>query len=131
MSVLRRPNLVGLPSAVDAAQQAYKMAGVGPDEIDETPRDLLQELIARRMAQAVVDRLETVQVDKQHHYLMLAALRLLQGVLQAGIEQQPVGQLGQRIMVGEKVSDHLLGKEPLARANDMPWIHPQWETAQR
>ena len=35
------------------------------------------------------------------------------------------------IMVGEKVSDHLLGKEPPARANDVPWIHPQWETAQR
>ena len=35
------------------------------------------------------------------------------------------------IMVGEKVSDHLLGKAPLARANDAPWIHPDWETAQR
>jgi len=33
MSVLRRPNLVGLPSASDAASQAYKMAGVGPDDI--------------------------------------------------------------------------------------------------
>jgi acetyl-CoA C-acetyltransferase len=28
MSVLRRPNLVGLPSAVDAAKQAFEMAGV-------------------------------------------------------------------------------------------------------
>ncbi|MBT3139433.1 choline dehydrogenase [Phaeobacter gallaeciensis] len=35
------------------------------------------------------------------------------------------------IMVGEKMSDHLLGKDPLARANDQPWIHPEWETAQR
>ena len=35
------------------------------------------------------------------------------------------------IMVGEKVSDHLLGKDPLARANDQPWNHPEWETAQR
>lgn len=35
------------------------------------------------------------------------------------------------IMVGEKVSDHLLGKAPLARANDVPWVHPDWETAQR
>lgn len=33
MSVLRRPNLVGLPSAVKAAADAYKMAGVGPDDI--------------------------------------------------------------------------------------------------
>lgn len=35
------------------------------------------------------------------------------------------------IMVGEKVSDHLLGRDPLSRANDIPWIHPNWETKQR
>jgi len=33
MSVLRRPNLVGLPSAVEASRQAYSMAGVGPQDI--------------------------------------------------------------------------------------------------
>jgi choline dehydrogenase len=35
------------------------------------------------------------------------------------------------IMVGEKVSDHLLGRGPLARKNDVPWVHPDWEKAQR
>lgn len=35
------------------------------------------------------------------------------------------------IMVGEKVSDHLLGRAPLARSNDAPWMHPDWQTAQR
>ncbi|MDW3222687.1 MAG: choline dehydrogenase [Paracoccaceae bacterium] len=35
------------------------------------------------------------------------------------------------IMVGEKVSDHLLGRDPLARSNDVPWLHPRWETSQR
>ncbi len=35
------------------------------------------------------------------------------------------------IMVGEKMSDHLLGKDALPKANDQPWIHPQWATAQR
>jgi acetyl-CoA C-acetyltransferase len=34
MSVLRRPDLVGLPSAGKAAADAYAMAGVGPGEID-------------------------------------------------------------------------------------------------
>ncbi len=34
MSVLRRPNLVGLPSAEAAAAQAYEMAGIGPDDVD-------------------------------------------------------------------------------------------------
>jgi acetyl-CoA C-acetyltransferase len=33
MSVLRRPHLVGLPSAEEAARQAYEMAGVGPQDI--------------------------------------------------------------------------------------------------
>jgi acetyl-CoA C-acetyltransferase len=34
MSVLRRPNLVGLPSAEEAAEEAYGMAGVTAAEID-------------------------------------------------------------------------------------------------
>lgn len=35
------------------------------------------------------------------------------------------------IMVGEKVSDHLLGLDPLPRANDEPWNHPNWKVSQR
>lgn len=35
------------------------------------------------------------------------------------------------IMVGEKMSDHLLGRDALAPANDAPWIHPAWKVAQR
>lgn len=33
MSILRRPNLYGLPSAQQAAAEAYEMAGVGPQDI--------------------------------------------------------------------------------------------------
>jgi choline dehydrogenase len=35
------------------------------------------------------------------------------------------------IMVGEKTADHILGRTPLAPMNDVPWVHPAWETAQR
>lgn len=35
------------------------------------------------------------------------------------------------IMVGEKASDHILGKDLLPRSNEMPWIHPDWYTSQR
>ncbi|WP_269583750.1 choline dehydrogenase [Roseibium sp. Sym1] len=35
------------------------------------------------------------------------------------------------IMVGEKASDHILGKEPLPASNQEPWIHPDWDTSQR
>ncbi|WP_238369684.1 choline dehydrogenase [Heliomarina baculiformis] len=38
---------------------------------------------------------------------------------------------GPSIMVGEKMSDHLLERDPIAPSNDAPWIHPQWESAQR
>ncbi|MDQ2088309.1 choline dehydrogenase [Marimonas arenosa] len=35
------------------------------------------------------------------------------------------------IMVGEKAADHILGRSPLPAANDEPWIHPDWRSAQR
>jgi choline dehydrogenase len=35
------------------------------------------------------------------------------------------------ILVGEKASDHILGKTPLPADNREPWIHPDWKTAQR
>jgi len=35
------------------------------------------------------------------------------------------------IMVGEKASDHILGRTPLPRTNVESWIHPDWKTAQR
>jgi choline dehydrogenase len=34
------------------------------------------------------------------------------------------------IMVGEKIADHVLGRR-LPPANDRPWVHPDWQTAQR
>ncbi len=38
---------------------------------------------------------------------------------------------GPSIMVGEKASDHILGRGMLARSNDVPWMHPDWQTSQR
>ena len=35
------------------------------------------------------------------------------------------------IMVGEKVSDLLLGRDPLAPDNAQPWINPNWQVSQR
>ncbi len=35
------------------------------------------------------------------------------------------------IMVGEKAADHILGGDMLPRSNDRPWLHPNWENAQR
>ena len=38
---------------------------------------------------------------------------------------------GPSILVGEKASDHILGRDPLPPSNQEPWIHPDWETQQR
>ena len=35
------------------------------------------------------------------------------------------------IMVGEKASDHILGRDPLPGASLEPWFHPRWQTEQR
>ncbi len=44
----------------------------------------------------------------------------------------PNGNLnGPSIMTGEKAADHILGKGMLAASNARPWIHPEWQTAQR
>jgi choline dehydrogenase len=38
---------------------------------------------------------------------------------------------GPSIMVGEKAADHILGKAALPADEAAPWIHPNWEVAQR
>ncbi len=44
----------------------------------------------------------------------------------------PNGNLnGPSLMTGEKAADHILGKDPLPPSNQTPWIHPEWQTAQR
>ena len=35
------------------------------------------------------------------------------------------------IMVGEKIADHILGKDPLLPENAEPWINPRWEKSDR
>jgi len=38
---------------------------------------------------------------------------------------------GPSIMVGEKASDHILGRQPLPRENAQPWINPRWRESDR
>ncbi len=35
------------------------------------------------------------------------------------------------LMIGEKASDHILGRDPLPPSNQEPWINPRWRTSQR
>ncbi|MEO1273841.1 MAG: choline dehydrogenase [Pseudomonadota bacterium] len=44
----------------------------------------------------------------------------------------PNGNLnGPSILVGEKASDHILGRTPLPPSNREPWINPRWREADR
>jgi choline dehydrogenase len=38
---------------------------------------------------------------------------------------------GPTIMIGEKASDHILGRAPLPLSNLEPWINPNWRGSQR
>ena len=38
---------------------------------------------------------------------------------------------GPSIMTGEKAADHILGRDPLPRSNQEPWINPNWQTSDR
>jgi len=38
---------------------------------------------------------------------------------------------GPCLMIGEKASDHILGRDPLPPSNQEPWINPNWRTSQR
>ncbi|MFN4098706.1 MAG: choline dehydrogenase [Pararhodobacter sp.] len=38
---------------------------------------------------------------------------------------------GPSIMVGEKIADHILGRDPLPASNLEPWVNPDWRVAQR
>ena len=65
--------------------------------------DGLEQQVADIVAEAFVDMLEVVQIDKQHRATVLLALGSLQGMGDALGEQQSVGQVAQRVMVREVV----------------------------
>ncbi|WP_420404536.1 choline dehydrogenase [Nisaea sp.] len=68
-------------------------------------------------------------VDPENRVIGVEGLRLADSSIFPRI---PNGNLnGPSIMVGEKASDHILGKAPLAPSNKQPWINPRWESSDR
>ena len=68
-------------------------------------------------------------VDPQTTVIGVTGLRVVDSSI---FPQITNGNLnGPSIMVGEKASDLILGKTPLARANSQPWLAPDWQTSQR
>lgn len=68
-------------------------------------------------------------VDAETRVIGLDGLRVADSAI---FPQIPNGNLNApSIMVGEKASDHILGRSPLPRSNARPWTAPDWETHQR
>ncbi|MEP6067656.1 MAG: choline dehydrogenase [Paracoccaceae bacterium] len=68
-------------------------------------------------------------VDAQGRVIGVDALRVVDSSVFPRITNGNLN--GPSIMTGEKMADHILGRDPLAPANDRPWINPNWQTAQR
>ena len=64
--------------------------------------DAAQELVADRMSQRVVDRLEIVEPEHQHRDLLGAAPRMLQHLVHGLTQQIAVRQAGQPVMLGHE-----------------------------
>ncbi len=71
----------------------------------------------------------TAVVDPECRVIGVAGLRVADSSVFPRI---PNGNLnGPSIMVGEKASDHILGKGLLSKSNAQAWVHPEWESKQR
>ncbi len=68
-----------------------------PDPSLQSPRDRLQQLVAERVPEGVVDELEAVEVEEEHRGQPVGAALRERGV-EAGDEQAPIGEPGERVM---------------------------------
>src|SRR4051812_48079636 len=106
-----------LPGGLDALEQhgelvaAEARRGVaGADAGGEALADLEQDLVAGGVAEAVVDRLEVVEVDEDDGQADVVAAHAADGVADALGEQRAVGEAGDRVvegLVGELLLERL------------------------
>ena len=80
------------PCATDvAAAQATRQGGA----------DMLQQPITDLVAEAVVDQLEAVEIEKHQRHRLAGALRPRHRLAQSIAEQRPVGQPGEAVEIGQ------------------------------
>ena len=74
---------------------------VAADHRAQPVGDLDQQLVAGRMAVNVVDRLEAVEVDAEDGERLAGVGGAGDGAGEMVVEHRPVGQAGQRVVIGE------------------------------
>ena len=77
--------------------------------LPETLGDRDEQLVAYLVAEVVVDRLEAVQVDEEQRDDTLAAVQARERLACAVHQQQPVGQLGERVVQSLLLEPHAVG----------------------
>ena len=75
----------------------------------EPPGQLEEELVAAGVAERVVDQLEAVEVDEEHGEVGLVLHGDHQLALELVVEERPVAEAGERVVVGEPVELRLGG----------------------
>jgi choline dehydrogenase len=71
----------------------------------------------------------TAVVDPECRVIGIEGLRVADSSI---MPQVTNGNLnGPTLMIGEKASDHILGRDPLPPSNQEPWINSAWRTSQR
>ncbi len=81
--------------------------------VAQARRHFLQHLIAGVMPERVVDLLEAIEIEQQHGEALVIAMRAQDRLLQPIEEQRAVGQVGERVVVGE-IGDALAGQVAFA-----------------
>src|SRR5205807_9492064 len=71
-----------------------------PDAFAQTRGNRLQQGVACRMSERVIDLLETVEIEHEHGEVGSSPARDGKVVLQPLLEQQAIWQIGQRVMLG-------------------------------
>lgn len=71
-----------------------------PQQAADALRHCHQQTVTELVAIGIIDRLEAVQVAEHHRHRLVAPPRLLDGLLDAVLQQHAVGQLGQRVVQG-------------------------------
>ena len=74
--------------------------------VRQAPRNRLQQLVAGRMSERIVDVLEIVQIQKQHRERRSAPFRQSDGLRDAIVQQEPVRQAGQEIVLRQVAHFH-------------------------
>ena len=77
------------------------------NDFAQAPAGFLENCVTDGMPERIVDALEAVQIDAQHAD-DLALLRCAADVLHVLLKQQPVGEVGQRIVPGQVLDARLI-----------------------